>query len=366
MKIQVKYKSKIDSLTKSLQLYNLERINFNRKLAMERRPILKIIEQAICRPQSRLVTVGSIATCLAQENNSDMDLLYFTNVRNFYRNFRIDRNFRRDFIESTFNSLQKISNPEFKQTSKPEMITRTHTPIITAKLENNLKVDVQFPGPNLQGLRNTNLVKYYVLSDKRLPQLFHWIRLIFSKMGIKNSKQGLFSSYQILVLAIHFLQNPDCLKTTQTVLPVLCKTHPHLVSNTLQPSIVLGLLEGPARPPQGWRSGNKSATGELAIDLIYYFSEFDPTRTAINIGSGTTQNLVSNRLLVFDPYDYMSVTRSPFLPDLLVTTFRFLRDKIEEGNLIDSYPTFPGLADEFAKKVAGKKWASLLKRSSDS
>ena len=56
------------------------------------------------------------------------------------------------------------TNPELKLSAKPEVIFNTRAPIIVAQFEKeSLRIDLQFPGPNLQSLRNTNLVKHYVM-----------------------------------------------------------------------------------------------------------------------------------------------------------------------------------------------------------
>jgi hypothetical protein len=140
-------------------------------------------------------------------------------------------------------------------------------------------------------------------------------------MGIKNSKEGLFSSYHIMLLVVHFLQA----KTvrfygftliyvdfqTPPVLPVLAKTHAHLVGPEIPLDELLELLNKPFDQLIGklcvikmlisfvlshdfsvtciisdWKSENTRSAAELAIDLIDYYTKFHPFKNAISISKG--------------------------------------------------------------------------------
>jgi hypothetical protein len=119
------------------------------------------------------------------------------------------------------------------------------------------------------------------------------------------------------------------------------------------------------RPFLDWKSENKRSAAELAIDLIDYYSKFDPIKNAIAINKGITfvrssfalfysvlttrffrkQFPDSTRLLLLDPYSPISVARSNLIPGALSSATAYVKRGQSLGEFIDSFPEFPEAAN---------------------
>ena len=68
----------------------------------------------------------------------------------------------------------------------------------------------------LQALCNTVLLRQYGKVDKRVPELVFAIKLMVKISKISGAFQGFLSSYALVLMVIHFLQ-----QTTPPVVPCL-------------------------------------------------------------------------------------------------------------------------------------------------
>jgi len=244
-----------------------------------------------------------------------------------------------------------------------EQLTRANVPLLIAKFKNGVNFDLQFPREDLQAVRNTNLIKHYAAYDERCPQLYLWLRQLMVSLGVKHSKEGLFSSYHILTLVIHFLH---CTERYPNVLPILFQSFPHYFSTNVHLAKVATLIESPVDPVfKQAKSLNERSVGELAVELVNYYAKFNPARDVIHLAIGRRESRKVVRpdaiqLQITDPYSTKTVARSLLLPDALITTFDYVWTKMCEGEMLDSFPYNEGPAEDFKRHTANKPWAEKL------
>ncbi|KAI6213711.1 hypothetical protein M3Y94_00183600 [Aphelenchoides besseyi] len=342
--IKKKYANEIVQLNKQIVDFEHAKSYKYSKIVEERLPVIRLIEKAICRPNlSRLITVGSLATNLASENRSDIDLCFLTDEPGFIHDFFNNYDFRITFMNSIIDQIGALKdlNPglELKQDVFPLYFTRV--PLLMSSFKNKLAMDLQFVDPRYHAIRNTNMCRTYAAADARFRQVYFWLRSLLYCLGIKNSKEGLLSSYHIMLLVIHFLQY----KTKPPVLPVLSLTHPNLVGLKLTLEELLERIEMPFDKIIDWKSENQLAVGELVVDLITYYASFDPFTQAIDIGKGRVEKKkrITNdhQLELYDPYSPKTVASSRELPNAIKWTFQYIHRQMQRGELINSFPYFP-------------------------
>ncbi|KAI6189693.1 Poly(A) RNA polymerase gld-2-like protein A [Aphelenchoides bicaudatus] len=334
----VNFRKKIDTLNEKLVEAEREIFLRHEKTVTERQSIIDATERAICKKgKSRMIKVGSLCNNLAVDESSDIDLCFLPSDTNFFDDFHKYPDFKTVFMRTVKEQLERVSraNPEWGLAEEIFMLINARVPILVVRLSNGVNMDVQFPSKDYHTFRNTNLIRHYAAADVRFRQLYLWVKTLFIRLGIKNSKEGLLSSYHIILLVVHFLQA----KTSPPVLPTLVKTHPHLVGPEIPLDKLLKLLNKPFDKLIDWKSENKRTTAELAIEFIDYYAKFNPLKDAINISKGCFPN--DTRLLIYDPYSAYSIVFSNAIPDALTTAVTFIKRHQSRGSFIDSFPEFP-------------------------
>lgn len=117
----------------------------------------------------------------------------------------------RIFVLDFFEQLRLQTEKLYKLDSKLKVVNsvsfiHARVPILIVTFESGLMMDIQVPLFDFQAIRNTNLVKHYVMADNRFPKVYLYIKKLFETLGLRNSKGGLLSSYHLMMLTIHFLQ----------------------------------------------------------------------------------------------------------------------------------------------------------------
>uniref|UniRef100_A0A7E4VD61 PAP-associated domain-containing protein n=1 Tax=Panagrellus redivivus TaxID=6233 RepID=A0A7E4VD61_PANRE len=365
--IQVKsnFKDKLNFLDNILVDFDTKRVKNFEKLKEQRRELVKAIENHICAAgNARLIPVGSLVTGLVFDVASDLDLCLFAENKNFYNDLVRNESFR-IFV---FKQMQSLTyelgslNPELI-VSENVFFPFANVPLQITRFKSGFSMDIQIPIHNFQAIRNTNLVKHYVLADGRFPLVYHYFRRLFDALGLRNSKDGLFSSYHLLMLTIHFLQ---CRSLTNPVLPVLCSTHPHRVGADVPIEKVFAFLDGSIGLPEdfGWKSENKQSAAELVVDMVDYYRRFNVRTDVIYINRGFASKKKRaesmNFLQIYDPYGPQTITKSMHLPDALETAFSFIYRKMNTGMFLNTFPNFPE-ASHFRSFAEWKPWFSSLK-----
>ncbi|KAH7730501.1 Protein F43H9.3 [Aphelenchoides avenae] len=331
--------------------------------------MLEAIEEHIVnKPKSRLVTIGSMATGLVYDEHSDVDLCLIPEDERFIDDFHTNINgFKRVFMDAVINMLRQLGG-KYPELQLQEVIPLYHTyvPLIIARFVNGLSIDIQIPQRDFQALRNTSLIKHYVAVDNRFGQLYNWLRTVCTALGIKHSKDGLLSSYHILLLTVHFLQDKEAHMqngTAYPVLPVIPQTHPQLVGYNVAISDVIRSVEEPVTEIT-WTSKNTKSVGELAVELVDYYASFDYSNTAISIRAGNTYKYVQTppdvHLRIVDPYAAMPVARSRYIARALAMAMEYVRNKMKMGMMIDTFPEFTQESEIFRRNVEFEDWGKKL------
>uniref|UniRef100_A0A914IAV1 Uncharacterized protein n=1 Tax=Globodera rostochiensis TaxID=31243 RepID=A0A914IAV1_GLORO len=378
--VKRKYSAEIDQLSASITEFCSGSFERNRELHARVRPVVAELERAVCDAggRSRLALIGSIPSGMAIDASADIDLAFLytggskEQRERFLNDFwaKTSNGFVRIFMEAIAEALTNFCDAhpssDYRLSKPPAVIVQTTAPVIICRMDNGLNMDIQFPRADFQAVRNTLMVRYYVQTDRRFLQLFHWLRRMFQQMGLKNSKNGLFSSYHVLMLVLHFLNRKE---VPNNVLPALVQFPAHVRDQLFAPNVsdIVRRLEEPPSLERFpfWRNKCSKSVGELAVELVDYYALFDPQKRAISIRFGRLQHRQRKYgpwLNVFDPFHPKSVTRSCLHAEALVLGFQFLRDQMTEGKHLATFPLLNGLAEEFGEhaRQRGIRWTKSL------
>ncbi|CAD5223826.1 unnamed protein product [Bursaphelenchus okinawaensis] len=335
--IRLEYNKEIRRLDKGLWLAEKKRKKLIKDQMEHQTRVKNLIENVVCGDsgRSRLIPVGSLATGLSMGDSSDFDFCLIPKDAEFYKDFFHNHNFKRVFMDSVMELLAQLHrhDPDLAYSQDPFPLYRARVPLICCYFISGLSIDVQFPDENFHAIRNTNLIRHYCAADPRFGLLYMYVRTVFNRLGVRNSKDGLLSSYHILLLVVHFLQS----RTAPPVLPVLNITHNDKVGKL------------PSNQLIDWKSENKSSVGELAVEFMEYYSTLDTQTTAIQIRYGRTvkkrQLPGDTRLLMYDPYSNITVARGPKISDTLKIGSTYLYNRMCRGMYLDTFPEFPEAND---------------------
>ncbi|VDN41800.1 unnamed protein product [Gongylonema pulchrum] len=155
-----------------------------------------------------LVPVGSTASGLAG-GASDIDLVYIstTDEKQRERLLRLltKESFRRTFMAEVKNRIENSNLCEEFDWTQTEIIHAARVPILHLQTRNHMQVDIQFE--KYASIRNTHYVRHCVQQDARVALLNMWAQKWLESKKLKDSKHGLFSTYHVLMLVLHFLQD---------------------------------------------------------------------------------------------------------------------------------------------------------------
>lgn len=143
-----------------------------------------------------------------------------------------------------------------------------------------LEIDLNFN--NCVGIRNTHLLHCYSQLDWRLRPLVLVTKLWAQYHNINNAKNMTISSYSLVLMVIHFLQ---C-GVSPPVLPCLHEMFPEKFNIILKSNDLGGFVDqhediGP------YESQNMQTLGELFLNFLEYYSNFDYTQYAISVRTGS-------------------------------------------------------------------------------
>lgn len=169
----------------------------------------------------------------------------------------------------------------FKILSKCNFVL--HPTLINAKvpllrfIDSNSGLEVDLNVNNIEGIRNTHLLKCYTCLDWRVQPLVLIIKEWAQAYNINNAKEKTLSSYSLVLLVIHYLQC-GCVPS---VIPCLQRLKPSL----FLPTSDIRRLNTQNLP--SFKSKNEQDLGELFIGFLdYYSNKFNFSKDVASIRLG--------------------------------------------------------------------------------
>ncbi|KAK6009124.1 hypothetical protein OSTOST_25981, partial [Ostertagia ostertagi] len=243
------------------------------------------LEKLFSRSGQTVVPIGSCVNGL-KKDNSDLDVVLITH-EDADRRAEFDRKFVNveSFRSAQMNKVAVILNgSKLVQAGSVQKLVFCNVPIVKFRSRDGTSVDLQFN--NVGSIRSSLFVKTCVEWSIVVPIVIHWINSFFDLIKLKDSRNGLFSSYHLNMLALHFLQSAP-----MSFCPDLFTLHPQL------------------HPSFSWRTVAKLLTAEVDAEHIYarelqdisvaetivkmidYYSQFDLQQTAIGVDGKTYERL---------------------------------------------------------------------------
>eukprot|EP00117_Sycon_ciliatum_P038515 scpid66678/ scgid28605/ Terminal uridylyltransferase 7; Zinc finger CCHC domain-containing protein 6 len=151
----------------------------------------------------------------------------------------------------------------------------------TLVLPSRLQVDISCY--NVLGVHNSNMISKYAEIDKRFSVLSILIKGVAKKCSIANVREGSLSSYAYIMMVIYFLQ-----RTSPPVLPCLQELW-EKTDDQPEPPVNIEMswnvyffddIENLSKVWDG-QGKNKQSVGELWLEFLRFYSEFDFTKYAV-------------------------------------------------------------------------------------
>ncbi|XP_055909668.1 putative uncharacterized protein DDB_G0289263 [Eupeodes corollae] len=210
----------------------------------------------------------------------------------------------------------------------------------------NLEVDLNFN--NCVGIRNTHLLFCYSQLDWRLRPLVLVIKLWAQYHNINNAKNMTISSYSLVLMVIHFLQ---C-AVSPPVLPCLHEMYPDKFT-LIHRSNDFGHVDmNETMAP--YDSQNTQPIGQLFLQFLQYYSNFNYSQFAISIRTGAlipveycrqAKSLKNDihqwkELCIEEPFDLTNTARSVYDYDtfervklVFITSYRVLQETLDINSI---------------------------------
>lgn len=210
----------------------------------------------------------------------------------------------------------------------------------------NLEVDLNFN--NCVGIKNTHLLFCYSQLDWRLRPLVLVTKLWAQYHNINNAKNMTISSYSLVLMVIHFLQ---C-AVSPPVLPCLHELYPdkfHFLHRTNDFGCVD--MNETIAP---FDSQNNQTLGQLFLEFLQYYSNFNYSQFAISIRTGALIPIEYCRqaksikndihqwkeLCIEEPFDLTNTARSVYDSDtfervklVFVSSFKILQETLDINSI---------------------------------
>lgn len=169
---------------------------------------------------------------------------------------------------------------------------------------------------NIIGIRNTHLMKAYSKVDWRVAPLVMWIKHWAKSNGINDASQGTLSSYSIVLLVLHYLQE-IC---SPPVIPSLQKLYPHIFNEHRDVITIQAELEHPALHRSiDFKSENKKSLGELLAGFFSHVSNYPFRQNITSVRLGSSYKMRSDWRLQYlhieEPFELANVARAVYRDD---------------------------------------------------
>ncbi|MFH4978970.1 hypothetical protein AB6A40_005679 [Gnathostoma spinigerum] len=278
-----------------------------------------------------LVPVGSSGTGLATLK-SDMDFTLLTSLdkkrRDLISHRFHDQIFRKDFMSRYMRAIASShfgkNNIDWKMS---QSLWNAHVPLLSIRTYSGLEIDISFDSE--EGIRNTYYVRHCVLQDSRVRLLNMWAQNWLSALKLKDSRGGLFSSYHILSLVLHFLQYRNY-KFLDPLLPVVYENSSDELSKLIPVERIAKDLMEPVKLPRV-AANTSPDVSELVIHFINHYSSLDFREVIMNLADASISRrngscCDDDSLQIIDPYSKGTVCHVRMGAELMNRAFRSTRE----------------------------------------
>ncbi|EFO25110.2 hypothetical protein LOAG_03377 [Loa loa] len=328
-----KHQEELQRLSMLIREETTQRHNSYLRTLQYRNNIVVGLRRILARNHGQyLVPVGSTASGLAS-GVSDIDLVYLstTDEKQRERLLRLlsKENFRRTFMTEVKTRIEESSLCKEFDWSQTDIIHTARVPILHLQTQKHMQVDIQFE--KYASIRNTCFVRYCAQYDGRVALLNMWAQKWLESQRLKDSKNGLFSTYHVLMLVLHFLQCTGSYGI-QPILPVICKKF----KGNLRPTLPI------QRKDLDFKERQEPDVAELILLFISHYAKHDFNHTSFHLSNATVteKNQFGNeyeqhQVSIFDPYASSTVCRVKGGADLLTNAFQTTKRAMLAGHCLN-------------------------------
>uniref|UniRef100_A0A915Q3F2 Polymerase nucleotidyl transferase domain-containing protein n=1 Tax=Setaria digitata TaxID=48799 RepID=A0A915Q3F2_9BILA len=288
-----------------------------------------------------LVPVGSTASGLAS-GTSDIDLVYVSTTDEKQREKLLrllaKENFRRTFMTEVKTKIEESCLCKEFDWTQSDIIHTARVPILHLQTHKHMQVDIQFE--KYASIRNTYFVRRCAQYDARVALLNLWAQNWLESQRLKDSKHGLFSTYHVLMLVLHFLQCTGSYGI-QAVLPIMCKKFRGYLRPTLPIQRVAVSLYGKPKDLD-FRERQEPDVAELILLFVSHYAKYDFNHISLHLSNATVteKNQFGNeyeqhQLSIFDPYASATICRVKGGADLLTNAFLTTKKAMLAGHCLN-------------------------------
>lgn len=302
--MQSKYRSELAALNSKLCQAASAHYAVDDDVKRKRGNAIAFIRKRLTANSDRLlVRIGSEGSGLAS-SGSDIDLVLLTSGNTAKRE-RMSESFQTKFVMREYmRSVERIVGSTINgQEAQYMRVHLARVPVLTITAGKMMKIDIQFN--NEASIRNTSFVRQCVLLDPRVRILIFWANEWLRAMKLKDSKKGLFSSYHITMLVLHFLQN-FASGEVRPVLPLIYERFASKVNQCVPIEKIAESLNSDLKLSIPSKIKRPSLS-QLILRFIQYYSALDLRECGISVK--TAEVIIPSRdgedlrLWIEDPYE---------------------------------------------------------------
>ncbi|XP_053695202.1 poly(A) RNA polymerase gld-2 homolog B-like [Sabethes cyaneus] len=293
-------------------------------------------------PRFSLYMVGSTIAGYASDN-SDVDMCLVCRSNSVPFDMRGEALFQLGQLKNYFMNISTF----FEEFS----VIQAKVPILRFRdATSSVVVDLNYN--NCVGIRNTHLLFCYSQLDWRVRPLTLVAKMWAQHHNINDAKNMTISSYSLVLMVIHFLQYG----VSPPILPCLHAMYPDKFVRMSDISSI-DLTE----TMEPYKNENSMPIGELFLQFLEYYANFDYTHYAISVRTGSVISIESARvarsykndphhwrqLCIEEPFDLTNTARSVFDADIFEqiksvfsTCWRRLKDTNDLNSIFDCEPLF--------------------------
>ncbi|GMT10454.1 hypothetical protein PFISCL1PPCAC_1751, partial [Pristionchus fissidentatus] len=178
---------------------------------------------------------------------------------------------------------------------KPFILSHARIPIVNARTRSGIDFDVQVG--NIDTIYSSHLVKLSFQLDPRQILVYHWLRRSIEGYNLFGGKFGMFTSFHLYMLILHFAQATGILPNIMEEYSRLFDTQ----SNWME--LEVNWREEQSRFSPLYSMEDPNSWAPLLVDqLISYYGKVDFTQVEIDAGKGELRERSTNQLLLIDPF----------------------------------------------------------------
>ncbi|KAK5982700.1 hypothetical protein GCK32_013521 [Trichostrongylus colubriformis] len=239
---------------------------------------LSKLQKLFSRSGQTVVPIGSSVNGLKTQD-SDLDLVLITHQDDarraeFTKKFANVQSFRKAQMDRVARIL---NDPKLVQAGSVQQLVFCNVPIVKFRGRDGTSVDLQFN--NIGSIRSTLFVRTCVEWSVAVPIVIHWMNSFFDSVKLKNSRNGLFSSYHLNMLVLHFLQS-----SALSFCPDVFTRYPQLDPSFSWHGVVRLLTAEIADAPYIHADAVQDiSAAETIVKMIDYYSQLDLQNIAVSI-----------------------------------------------------------------------------------